>query len=204
MRNEPQHFEFTPCWGSFLTPAYGQTMRTYTRAFTSGGTFFFTANLADRSKSLLIDHIDELRESVRRARDSHPFHIDAMVVLPEHIHAIWTLPAGDTDYPTRWALIKAGFSRKLPNTERISASRSKKGERGIWQRRYCEHQIRDENDFARHVDYIHYNPVKHGHVKSPCDWVHSSVHRFIREGILQPGWGADYVATEDASWGELA
>ena len=177
-------------------------MRTYTRAFTPGGTFFFTVNLADRSKSLLIDHVDELRESVRRARDSHSFHIDAMVVLPEHIHAIWTLPAGDTDYPTRWALIKAGLSRKLPNTERISASRSKKGERGIWQRRYREHQIRDENDFARHVDYIHYNPVKHGHVKSPCDWAHSSVHRFIREGILQPGWGADYVATEGASWGE--
>ncbi|MDD2913915.1 MAG: transposase [Gallionella sp.] len=179
-------------------------MRTYTRAFAPGGTFFFTANLADRSKTLFIEHIDELRESVKRVRDIHPFHIDAMVVLPEHIHAIWTLPPGDTDYPNRWALIKAGFSRKLPKTERIIKSRSRKGERGIWQRRYWEHQIRDENDFARHVDYIHYNPVKHGHVKSPCDWVHSSVHRFIRDGFLPPDWGADYVTTNDASWGELS
>ena len=177
-------------------------MRTYTRTFTPGGTFFFTVNLADRSETLFTDHIDELRASVRRVRDMHPFHINAMVVLPEHIHAVWTLPPGDIDYPTRWALIKAGFSRKLPKAEHISASRSKKGERGIWQRRYWEHQIRDENDFARHVDYIHYNPVKHGYVKSPCEWAHSSVHRFIREGVLPPDWGEDYTATEGTSWGE--
>ncbi len=118
-------------------------MRTYTRAFTPGGTFFFTANLADRSAMLLTDHINELRESVRQVRDSHPFYIAAMVVLPEHLHAIWTLPAGDADYPARWALIKAGFSRKLPRTERIGESRRKKGERGVWQRRYWEHQIRE-------------------------------------------------------------
>jgi putative transposase len=179
-------------------------MRTYTRAFTPGGTFFFTVNLADRSQMLFIDHIAELRESVRKVRDEHPFHIDAMVVMPEHIHAIWTLPPGDTDYPTRWTLIKAGFSRKLPKGENISASRIKKGERGIWQRRYWEHQIRDENDFARHVDYIHYNPVKHDYVKSPCDWTNSSIHRFIREGLLPANWGADYVATEDREWGESA
>jgi putative transposase len=144
-------------------------MRTYTRIFTPRGTFFFTVNLAHRSETLFTDHIVELRESVRSVRDAHPFHIDAVVVLPEHIYAIWTLPQGDTDYPTRWALIKAGFSRKLPKTECINASRNKKGERGIWQRRYWEHLIRDENDLARHVDYIHYNPVKHGYVNSPCD-----------------------------------
>lgn len=177
-------------------------MRTYTRAFAPGGTFFFTVNLADRSKTLFIEHIEELRESVKRVRDMHLFRIDAMVVLPEHIHTIWTLPPGDTDYPTRWALIKAGFSRKLPVTGRVSASRSKKGERGVWQRRYWEHQIRDENDFARHVDYIHYNPVKHGYVKSPCDWAHSSIHRFIREGVLQSGWGEDYIVKEELQWGE--
>jgi len=107
-------------------------MRTYTRAFTPGGTFFFTVNLADRSEMLFTDHIDKLRRSVRNVRDSHPFHIDAMVVLPEHLHAILTLPPGDTDYPTRCALTKAGFSRQLPKAERISASRGKKGERGIW------------------------------------------------------------------------
>jgi len=179
-------------------------MRTYTRAFTPGGTFFFTVNLADRSKTLLTEHIVKLRESVRKVRDAHPFYIDAMVVLPEHLHAIWTLPAGDTDYPIRWALIKAGFSRMLPKTEIISVSRSEKGERGIWQRRYWEYQIRDENDFARHVDYIHYNSVKHGYVQSPCDWTHSSIHRFIREGSLPPDWGAYYIATKGALWGESA
>jgi putative transposase len=177
-------------------------MRTYTRAYTPGGTFFFTVNLADRSKTLLIDHVVELRESMKRVLDTHPFHIDAMVVMPEHLHAILTLPAGDTDYSTRWALVKAGFSRKLPKTEGISASRSNKGERGIWQRRYWEHQIRDENDFARHVDYIHYNPVKHGYVKSPCDWAHSSIHRFIREGVLTADWGADYNCMQELQSGE--
>ncbi|MBI4936831.1 MAG: transposase [Nitrosomonadales bacterium] len=179
-------------------------MRTYIRSFTPGGTFFFTVNLADRSASLLTGHINELRESVQRVRDAHPFHIAAMVVLPEHLHAIWTLPASDADYAMRWALIKAGFSRKLPKIERIGESRRRKGERGVWQRRYWEHQIRDENDFARHVDYIHYNPVKHGYVGSPCDWPHSSIHRFIREGILPANWGAGYIAAESALWGEPA
>ena len=179
-------------------------MRTYTRAYAPGGTFFFTVNLGDRSKTLLVDHVVELRESMKGVLDKHPFHIDAMVVMPEHLHAIWTLPPGDTDYSTRWALIKAGFSRKLPKTERISASRSNKGERGIWQRRYWEHQIRDEKDFSRHVDYIHYNPVKHGYVKSPRDWIHSSIHRFIREGVLTADWGADYICTEDLQSGEHA
>ncbi|MDD2720709.1 MAG: transposase [Gallionella sp.] len=177
-------------------------MRTYTRAFAPGGTFFFTVNLADRSATLLTDHIDALRASVRRVREAHPFHIDAMVVLPEHLHAIWTLPEGDTDYPTRWALIKAGFSRQLDKIERINASRKRKGERGIWQRRYWEHQIRDANDYARHVDYIHYNPVKHGYVYAPRDWPHSSFHRFVREGILPEDWGVNQVASEPLHCGE--
>ena len=177
-------------------------MRRYTRAFAPGGTFFFTVAIADRSLTLLTDHIDPLREAMRTVRDRHPFQIDAIVVLPEHLHAIWTLPPGDADYPTRWTLIKAGFSRRLPKIERISASRVKKGERGVWQRRYWEHQIRDEIDYARHVDYIHYNPVKHGHVKSPLDWPHSSVHRFVRDGCIPPDWGGNYVAPEGAAWGE--
>lgn len=177
-------------------------MRTYTRAVAPGGTFFFTVNLADRSTTLLTDHIDALRASVRRVRDMHLFHIDAMVVLPEHLHAIWTLPAGDTDYSTRWALIKAGFSRRRAKVERVSASRSRKGERGIWQRRYWEHQIRNEDDFARHVDYIHYNPVKHGYVSAPRDWPHSSFHRFVREGILPADWGVDFVTSERLHCGE--
>jgi len=177
-------------------------MRRYTRAYTPGGTFFFTVNLADRSKTLLTDHIDPLREAMRTVRDRHPFHIDAIVVMPDHLHAIWTLPSGDSDYPTRWALIKAGFSRSLPKTERIGASRAGKGERGIWQRRYWEHQIRDETDYERHVDYIHYNPVKHGYVKSSLDWPHSSLHRFVREGCIPADWGGSYVVPDRAAWGE--
>jgi putative transposase len=177
-------------------------MSRYTRAFTPGGTFFFTVNLADRSGTLLIDQIDKLRENLRHVRDRHPFHIDAIVVLPDHLHAIWTLPPGDADYPTRWTLIKAGFSRGLPKNERIGSSRIAKGERGIWQRRYWEHQIRDETDYARHVDYIHYNPVKHGYVKSPIDWPQSSIHRYVRDGILLPDWGANYAEAETAGRGE--
>ncbi len=177
-------------------------MSHYTRAFIPGGTFFFTVNLADRSKTLLTDHTDKLRDNLRIVRDRHPFHIDAIVILPDHLHAIWTLPPGDADYPVRWALIKAGFSRGLPRIERIGSSRIAKGERGIWQRRYWEHQIRDESDYARHIDYIHYNPVKHGYVKSPIDWPQSSIHRYVREGILPSDWGANYAETQVAGWGE--
>lgn len=179
-------------------------MRAYTRAFAPGGTFFFTVNLADRSTTLLTDHLETLRDSVRRVREAHPFCTVAMVVLPEHLHAIWTLPEGDADYPTRWALIKAGFSRRLAKIERINPSRRHKGERGIWQRRYWEHQIRDEDDLARHVDYIHYNPVKHGYVYAPRDWPHSSFHRFVREGVLPTDWGMNAGAAEPLHCGEPA
>ena len=116
----------------------------YRRADTKGGTYFFTVNLAERNKTLLIDRIDALRKSVREVKLKHRFVIDAMVILPEHLHAIWTMPNVDSDYSKRWRLIKSGFSRSLPKTERISQSRKKKAERGIWQRRFWEHQIRDE------------------------------------------------------------
>jgi putative transposase len=116
----------------------------YRRSNIGGGTYFFTVNLAERSGRLLVDHIARLRDALRIVKQRHPFHIDAMVVLPDHVHAIWTLPPGDVDYPMRWMLIKAGFSRRLPNGERINASRRGKGERGIWQRRYWEHTLRDE------------------------------------------------------------
>ncbi len=164
----------------------------YRRSDITGGTFFFTLNLAKRSSRLLTGHIDVLRHSVRQVRRVHPFDIVAMVVLPDHLHAIWTLPPGDRDYPLRWSLIKAGFSRTLERTERISESRKRKRERGVWQRRYWEHQIRDENDLARHVDYIHINPVKHEHVITPVDWPYSSIHRYIRQGVLTPDWAASY------------
>lgn len=162
----------------------------YRRARVAGATYFFTVNLADRQSNLLVEYIDALREALRHVRRAHPFHIDAMVVLPEHLHAIWTLPTDDADFATRWMLIKAGFSRPVPPLEHRSPSRAAKGERGIWQRRYWEHLIRDEQDFARHVDYIHFNPVKHGHAMRAVDWRYSSIHRYIRLGLVAPDWAS--------------
>lgn len=149
---------------------------------------------------LLTDNIDALRSAVQEVKQ-HPFKIDAMVVLPEHLHAIWTLPIDDQDYSSRWMLIKAGFSRRMPLHESRSQSRILKGERGIWQRRYWEHLIRDEQDFIRHVDYIHYNPVKHRHTNRPVDWPYSSIHQYIAKGTLPSDWGAD-VTFNDSGFGE--
>lgn len=162
----------------------------YRRANVKGGTYFFTVNLAERHRRLLVDHVDVLRAVVAQVKRRHPFHIDAFVVLPDHLHAIWTLPEGDADFARRWMLIKAGFSRHLAKGERRNASRMGKGERGIWQRRYWEHLIRDDGDFERHVDYVHYNPVKHGHVARAADWAYSSVHRYIAAGMVGPDRGA--------------
>ena len=161
----------------------------YRRSLIPGGTFFFTVNLADRQSGLLTMHIELLRETTRSIRQRHPFEILAMVVLPDHLHAIWRLPEGDADYPARWALIKAGFSRALPKIESIRESRVRKRERGIWQRRYWEHQIRDDGDLVRHVDYVHFNPVKHGYVEHAVGWRYSSIHRFVREGRSSGTWG---------------
>jgi len=151
----------------------------YRRAKTAGGYYFFTVNLADRNADMLVEHIAALRAAILRVKQTHPFSIVAMVVLPEHLHAIWRLPHGDADYPMRWSLIKSGFSRQMARVERIRPSRQTRRERGIWQRRYWEHQIRDEGDLARHVDYIHYNPVKHGYVQSPHDWPYGSFRRAV-------------------------
>lgn len=163
----------------------------YRRADVAGATYFFTVNLADRSSSLLVDHIDVLRDAVRTVKQRHPFEIVAWVVLPEHMHAIWALPEGDADFPGRWSLIKAGFSRAIARNEDVSASRRSKRERGIWQRRFWEHLVRDEDDLRRHVDYVHINPVKHGHARRAADWPHSSIHRYIRAGSLTADWACD-------------
>ena len=172
----------------------------YRRANIPGATYFFTVNLADRKSKLLVENIDLLKESIRRVKVPHPFEIDAMVVLPDHLHAIWTLPSDDADFATRWALIKAGFSRRLPKIEQISESRKSKGERGIWQRRYWEHLIRDDEDFVHHVDYIHYNPAKHGYAESAADWPHSSIRRFIRDGLIPSDLAT--AGNSDGGWGE--
>jgi len=172
----------------------------YRRADVPGATYFFTVNLADRQCRLLVEQVDALRDVMRGVRQRHPFYIDAIVILPDHLHALWTLPAGDADFATRWSLIKAGFSRRLPPGERVNPSRVAKRERGIWQRRYWEHWVRDDEDYARHVDHIHWNPCKHGHAAHPADWPHSSFHRYVAGGILAPDWGV--VGNEAAGFGE--
>ena len=175
-------------------------MTDYRRNFLVGGSFFFTVNLADRRLSLLTSFIDELRTAIRETRRRHPFAIDAIVVLPDHLHTVWTLPSGDADFAMRWRLIKSTFSRSVPSGERISASRAAKGERGIRQRRYWEHTIRDEGDFARHVDYIHINPVKHGLVPRVRDWPYSSFHRTVKLGLYLEDWAGD--VSDDEGFGE--
>lgn len=166
-------------------------MTAYRRLTVPGGKYFFTVNLAERSRSLLTDNIELLRASFRQVKFSHPFAIDAVVILPDHLHCIWTLPNGDVDFATRWRLIKSTFSRRLPKTERISASRRAKAERGIWQRRYWEHLIRDDDDLHQHLDYVHFNPVKHSLVKYVVDWPYSSFHRYIQLGIYPRNWAHD-------------
>ena len=152
-------------------------MPQYIRAFVPGGTFFFTVNLLERRRKLLTENIDHLREDFKAARRRRPFTIDAIVILPDHLHCIWTLPSGDADFSTRWHDIKARFAAQISRGERLSARRLKKGERGIWQRRFWEPAIRGEGDYEPHVEYLHYNPVKHGHVTRIADWAYSSFHR---------------------------
>ena len=172
----------------------------YRRNRVPGGTYFFTVNLLDRRSSLLVDQIEDLRESVWRVRELMPFHIDAWVVLPEHMHALWTLPAGDADYSRRWQAIKMAFTKRVTIGEAVSASRQTRGERGIWQRRYWEHTIRDEQDYAAHMDYTHFNPVKHGLAAHAAAWPFSSLHRCVETGLYPPGWGNKDDSVGD--WGE--
>ncbi len=174
----------------------------YRRSRHAGGTYFFTVNIADRKQDLLVTHIEVLRSAFRLVKQRHPFHIDAIVVLPDHLHAVWTLPKGDAEFAKRWRLIKSSFSLALPQGERISKSRYKKGERGIWQRRYWEHMIRDDNDYRAHIDYIHYNPVKHGYVKRCRDWPYSSFHHYVNEALLPVDWGEGTIFNPANRFGE--
>ena len=159
----------------------------YRRLFSPGGTFFFTV-VTHHRKPVLVANIDRLRAAVRRVKADRPFSIDAAVVLPDHLHMVWTLPEGDADYSMRWNLIKRHFSAGFP-AQAVSASKRTKREKGIWQRRFWEHQIRDEQDWRNHLDYIHFNPVKHGHVQQAIDWPYCSFRRYVRQGFYEPDWG---------------
>jgi putative transposase len=164
----------------------------YRRPQWKGGTFFFTVVTHER-RSFLCEHknIELLRESFREVKTRHPFAIDAIVILPDHIHAIWTLPEDDGDFSRRWRLIKSHFTRSCDEDCKgvLMPSRIKRKQQAVWQHRFWEHRIRDDEDFARHADYIHYNPVKHGYVTAPIHWPYSSFHRFVREGGYQADWG---------------
>jgi putative transposase len=147
-----------------------------------------------------------LREVVKEVRQRHPFEIDAWVLLPDHLHCLWTLPAGDEDFSKRWGLIKAGFSRKakeiLHRQELMTDSKERHRENTIWQRRFWEHQIRDDRDFERHCHYIHYNPVKHGLVNMVRDWPFSTFHRYVLKGFYSADWGAAVPSDSGWSFGE--
>ena len=162
----------------------------YRRNFVAGGTYFFTATLADRASRALTEHIETLRDAIRATRDTQPFTIDAIVVLPDHLHLVMTLPDDDADYPNRWRMIKRRFTDAV-KTSGVEVARRENGDAALWQRRYWEHTIRGEKDFERHVDYIHFNPVKHGLVQRVRDWPHSSFHRYVRDGVLPEDWAGD-------------
>jgi putative transposase len=163
-------------------------MSHYRRLWVPGGTYFFTVNLADRRGRVLTANIDALRTAFLETRAARPFNIVAAVVMPNHLHCIWTLPEGDGDNARRWSQLKSAFSRRVPYEDVISPSRIERRERGIWQRRFWEHCIVDEGDLCAHVDYIHYNPVKHGFVARAFDWPHSSFRRWVGNGVYPIDW----------------
>ena len=167
-------------------------MAAFRRALTPGATYFFTVVTYRRAPVLVRpEWLDALRQSVRSVRVALPFKIVAWAILPDHLHCIWRLPEGDADYARRWSLIKRKVSQatagRVPSP--LEHSRAKRRESGVWQRRFWEHQIRDDSDLQRHVDYIHWNPVKHGYAASAAQWPYSTIHRFIARGVLAPDWG---------------
>ena len=172
----------------------------YRRNFLPGGTFFFTVTLDDRRSSALVDHVALLRAAFRKTRGEQPFSIDAIAVLPDHLHAIMTLPPGDSDFSGRWRRIKGAFTRSVVASG-VPVSRDHRGEYALWQMRFWEHTIRDEHDFERCTDYVHFNPVKHRLVLSPAAWPFSSVHRYVRAGVLARDWGGVGLA-DNANFGE--
>jgi putative transposase len=172
-------------------------MPNYRRSITPGATYFFTV-VTHRRQPILVKPESRtiLRQVIGDVRRQYPFTIDAWVLLPDHLHCIWSLPEGDFDYSSRWGLIKAGFTKRakpiMHREEWVSDSKRKHRESTVWQRRFWEHQIRDETDFQRHVDYIHFNPVKHGLVSQVNAWPYSTFHRYAREGVYIEDWGGEF------------
>lgn len=162
-------------------------MGDYRRTFVKGGCYFFTAVTFERRRLLVRNsQLDRLRHGLRTVMVSHPFRLEAIVVLPDHLHCIWTLPEGDADFSTRWRLLKRHFSAAS------SLPTRRNGAKPVWQSRFWEHLIRDEEDFRRHLDYIHYNPVKHGYVNAPAQWAYSSFTRYVQRGWYDEDWGSGF------------
>ena len=182
-------------------------MSRYRRVNTDGGTYFFTV-VSYRRQHILCDIPirDALHKAIKDTQLKYPFKIDAWVLLPDHLHCIWTLPEGDVEFSKRWSLIKRKVSIVCADQYKkgkwLTASRKKHRESTIWQRRFWEHQIRDQDDFNRHLDYIHYNPVKHGLCVRPIDWVYSTFHRYVKEGRYPVDWAVQDVCFSDGGFGE--
>jgi len=167
----------------------------YRRAHVEGGTFFFTL-VTERRRPLFREPatVELVLQAIRKVRGRHPFQLEAYVILPDHLHALWTLPEGDTNFSMRWRLIKEAFTRAYIATHDAphrNESRRSKGEQSIWQRRFCEHAISGNADFFKHLDYIHINPVHHGLVSAARDWPHSSFLEWAERGAYDPLWGSD-------------
>lgn len=170
-------------------------MPNYTRVKIPGATYFFTVVAHDRHRLLTSPEVlAALRRAIESTRTTHPFQIDAWVLLPDHLHAIWTLPPDDVEFGKRWGMVKARVSRECAHLldsqsqSHRSASLSARRESGFWQRRFWEHCIRGEADLERHLNYIHFNPVKHGLVRRVVDWPHSTFHRYVKKGVYAPDW----------------
>jgi putative transposase len=164
------------------------TMPNYRRYRLENRPVFVTLVTAAR-KPFLVDHLEELRAAFGCVKQRHPFEFPAWVMLPDHCHFIMDLPEGDGDFSTRINLIKGAFSRRVPDFAAVPEGRARRRERSVWQRRFWDHMIRDDEDFRRHLDYIHYNPVKHGYVEEPGEWPHSSFLWYVREGVYGEDWG---------------
>jgi putative transposase len=169
----------------------------YRRSFISGGTFFFTVTLQNRKSALLVEQVHLLKEAFRRVKSQYPFYIKAYVILPEHLHMIWELPPDDWNYSQRWQQIKAHFS-KLVYKSGIELSKTKHNEYRLWQRRFWEHTIKDVRDFESHINYIHYNPIKHGLVNDLHDWPYSSFHHYVQRGLLSKNWADGVLSVIDS------
>ena len=165
----------------------------YRRAFIPGGSYFFTL-VTENRRSIFAsrENVDVLRNAFRNVKNKRPFSLDAIVIMPDHLHCVWTLPPDDADFATRWRLIKTWFTKhcNVPLCATPDAARMAKNEQAIWQHRYWEHLLRDDEDYTRHVEYIHYNPVKHGYVASPMEWEYSSFRAYVKECLYLEDWGS--------------